>query len=164
MRQIPADKYNVAWFKLADFVIRGEKERALGVYRLLMHAINDEALALQLEGDILLAFNDPFAIDRYRSAAQAYMHAQRWVQALGIYEQIKSLEALTYEDILAMLELCHILNFSSQLVVLCKNIGNYLENKQQLHDIKELIEHYKKTVSVSHATELETCAAHFPSL
>ena len=44
--------YSVAWFKLAEFVTRKEKERAFGVYRLLSHSIADRAFAAQLEACI----------------------------------------------------------------------------------------------------------------
>src|SRR3990172_10433854 len=72
MRQVPAEKYNIAWFKLAEFVARGEKERALGIYRLLIHSFDDKAFSYQLEGDLLSAFNDESARDKYLSAAQLY--------------------------------------------------------------------------------------------
>ncbi len=58
MKQVPSGKYTIAWFKLAECVSRGEKERALGVYRLLSHSLDDSALVCQLEGDIFLSFND----------------------------------------------------------------------------------------------------------
>jgi hypothetical protein len=37
MKQTQVDKHTIAWFKIAECVSRGEKERALGVYRLLSH-------------------------------------------------------------------------------------------------------------------------------
>ena len=77
MRQVPSDKYNIAWFKLAEFVSRGEKERALGLYRLLTHSFDDRALTYQLEGDLLLSFNDDSAQDRYRKAAEEYRQSER---------------------------------------------------------------------------------------
>ena len=52
----PSDKYTIAWFKLAECVAKGEKEKAFGVYRLLMHSLEDQAYAYQLEGDLLDAF------------------------------------------------------------------------------------------------------------
>ena len=58
MKQIPSDKYNVAWFTLAECVSRGEKVRAMSLYRLLVHSIKDGAFACQLKGDLLLAFRD----------------------------------------------------------------------------------------------------------
>ena len=72
MKQAVSNKYNIAWFKLADCVSRGEKERAFGVYRLLSHSLDDQALARQLEGDLLLAFQDDGAVDKYREAVNLY--------------------------------------------------------------------------------------------
>ena len=85
MRHLPANKYNIAWFKLAECVSRGEKERALGVYRLLSHSLDDEAFVYQLEGDILLAFGDSLgAIQRYVYALQTYKRYTRFVEAAAI--------------------------------------------------------------------------------
>jgi tetratricopeptide (TPR) repeat protein len=88
-----SDKYNLAWFKLAECVTRGERERALGVYRLLAHSLDDRAVALQLEGDILLAFKDiPLAVERYRAAAQAYVQSEKLHHAAAIYDHILVLQ------------------------------------------------------------------------
>lgn len=88
-----SDKYNLAWFKLAECVVRGERERALGVYRLLAHSLDDRAVALQLEGDILLAFKDiSVAVERYRLAAQAYVQAEKLHHAAAIYDHILLLQ------------------------------------------------------------------------
>lgn len=88
MRLLASESYNVAWFKLADFIARGEKERALTVHRLLMHSIQDEALPYQLEGDILLAFDDVAALDRYHIAANLYKKAGKIQQAISLYEHV----------------------------------------------------------------------------
>jgi len=91
MRQLPSDKYNVAWFKLAEFVSRGEKERALGLYRLLMHSFDDKALAHQLEGDLLLSFKNDDSIMAYQKAAQLYQEDGRFIQAIAVYERLLQL-------------------------------------------------------------------------
>ena len=88
MTQLSSDKFNVAWFKLAEFVARKEKERALGVYRLLAHSLPDEAFAAQLEGDLLLAFNDEKALDSYKRAARLYEVHEKLFQAAAVYEHI----------------------------------------------------------------------------
>lgn len=85
---VPNEMYTVAWFKLADFVTRGEKERALGVHRLLMHSVTDKALSFQLEADILLAFDDFDAIDKYHIAANLYKKSGRYKQAIAVYEHV----------------------------------------------------------------------------
>ena len=58
MKQAQFDKHTIAWFKIAECVSRGEKERALGVYRLLSHSFNDDAIARQLEADIYCSFGE----------------------------------------------------------------------------------------------------------
>ncbi|MCX5922099.1 MAG: hypothetical protein NTX86_02115 [Candidatus Dependentiae bacterium] len=88
MKQVPVDKYNIAWFRLAEYVSRGEKERALGMYRLLSHSFDDLAFSCQLEGDILWAFNDSGAADKYCQAAQLYQEDKRILQAAAIYEHL----------------------------------------------------------------------------
>jgi hypothetical protein len=88
MRHVPSDKYNVAWFKLAECVSRGEKERALGVYRLLAHSFGDEAFAYQLMGDLLLSFDDVQAIVKYQEAADRYVQESRWLEAAAVYEHM----------------------------------------------------------------------------
>ena len=88
MRVLASESYNVAWFKLADFVARGEKERALSIHRLLMHSVQDVAIAYQLEGDILLAFDDDAALDRYHVAANLYKKAGKIKQAISVYEHV----------------------------------------------------------------------------
>lgn len=88
MKLLSSGSYNIAWFKLADFVARGEKERALSVYKLLMHSIADEAFAYQLEGDILLSFDDSVAFDRYFMAAKIYQQDHNYHKAVAVYEHI----------------------------------------------------------------------------
>src|SRR5580700_10433765 len=86
---IPADKYNVAWFKLAECVSRGEKERALGVYRLLAHSFDDRAFASQLEADIFYAFDDKvMAKDRYDRAITLYKKEKRFLEAAAVGEHM----------------------------------------------------------------------------
>ena len=92
MKEIPPDKYSVAWFKLAEFVGRGEKERALGLYRLLVHSFDDRAFAYQLEGDLLLSFRDAEAHDRYIQAARLYQEDGDMLKAAAIYEHLLFLE------------------------------------------------------------------------
>ncbi len=67
-----SEKCNVAWFKLAEFVGRKEKERALAVYRLLAYSLSNDAFTAQLEGDLLLAFEDAKAFELYDRAARLY--------------------------------------------------------------------------------------------
>jgi tetratricopeptide (TPR) repeat protein len=103
MRQIPSDKYTIAWFKLADFVSRGEKERALGLYRLLTHSIGDEALSHQLAGDLFLSFHDEQALQKYYQAAELYKKQHRYLQAVAVYEHIAFLQPNNHEAFIYLL-------------------------------------------------------------
>lgn len=109
MRNVPPDKYNVAWFKLAECVSRGEKERALGVYRLLAHSLHDSGFARQLQGDIFVAFNDaPGALEHYQAAADLYQKDGRFTQAAAVYEHLLTLvpTQLSYVEKLVQLYGC----------------------------------------------------------
>jgi hypothetical protein len=89
MKNEMKDTYSVAWFRLAECISRREKERALGVYRLLSHSFENRAIKYQLEGDILLAFDDRLqAVDRYEKAAQAYLEQQEFSQAAAVYDHL----------------------------------------------------------------------------
>ncbi|MBN2267551.1 MAG: hypothetical protein JW725_04420 [Candidatus Babeliaceae bacterium] len=91
MKQEVPEKSNIAWFKLAEFITRGEKERALSIYRLLSYSITDQALVAQLEGDILQAFNDERAIDSYQRAIDIYHHHRAYVNIIDLARQIISI-------------------------------------------------------------------------
>lgn len=105
MRYIPTDKYTVAWFKLAECVAKGEKEKAFGVYRLLMHSIEDKAYAHQLEGDLLGAFQDERALEKYEHAAQLYMSNNRWKEAIALYEELVTMNPHNSKAAHCLLEL-----------------------------------------------------------
>jgi tetratricopeptide (TPR) repeat protein len=103
MRPTVQGKYNVAWFKLAEFIARGEKERAMGLYKLLSHSFDDYALGFQLAGDILLAFNDKEGLEKYKQAAELYRTQGRLLEAVGLYEQLSLLvpdDALYYTPLI----------------------------------------------------------------
>ena len=92
MRVLISESYNIAWFTLADYVARGEKERALSMHRLLMHSVQDVAIAQQLEGDILLAFGDDTAFDKYYTAAILYKQSGKYQQAISVCLQVCALK------------------------------------------------------------------------
>ena len=48
----------IAWFKLAEFVEKKEKEKALVLYRLLARSINNNAFGLHLLGTLYQSFNN----------------------------------------------------------------------------------------------------------
>ena len=92
MKQLSEDKYQIAWFKLSEFIRRRQKERALGMYKLLMHSVEDDAFAKQVEADLLLFFEESSAIDSYIEAAQMYQKKNKLAQATAIYEQLVLLQ------------------------------------------------------------------------
>ncbi|MBI2352737.1 hypothetical protein HYV11_00660 [Candidatus Dependentiae bacterium] len=125
MRLLASESYNVAWFKLADFIARGEKERALTVLKLLMHSIQDEAIPYQLEGDILLAFDDDAALDRYHVAANIYKKAGKFQLAISLYEHVslfkqdeRILEAL-FDVYFLLKNATGMLDTFSRLAIIC---------------------------------------------
>jgi tetratricopeptide (TPR) repeat protein len=89
MKHTQLDKQTIAWFKIAECVSRGEKERALGVYRLLSYSFNDNAVARQLEADIYLSFNEQdAAISLYNQAIQLYQKSERFLEAAAVCEHL----------------------------------------------------------------------------
>lgn len=122
MKQVAEDKYSVAWFTLAECVSRGEKERALGVYRLLSHSFEDHAFVFQLEGDLLLAFNDQDAIEKYRQAAFFYHKDKRFLEAIAVYEHLRDLSPHTKQYVISLIELYKQLDLTSNVIVCLKNL------------------------------------------
>lgn len=82
------ERQNIAWFKLAEFVTRGEKERALGLFRLLTHSLADRAFIKKLEAEILASFDDEQAYSEYIQAAHLYRTNGQSVEAVSIYETL----------------------------------------------------------------------------
>lgn len=85
------EKYSVAWFKLAEYVSRKEKERAFAIYRLLVHSLSNPALAAQLEGDLLYAFNDEKAAEAYSRAIIFYEQNRQYGEAAFVCERVRTL-------------------------------------------------------------------------
>ncbi len=88
------DPYARAWQAVAQAVTCKQKERALGIYRLLSRSFDNKAIAMQIEGDILLAFNDkPAALEKYTQAAQRYQMQGDDIKARIINEHIELLQS-----------------------------------------------------------------------
>lgn len=117
MGHLSTDKYSVAWFKLAEFVARGEKERALGLFRLLAHSFEDAALSAQLEGDLLLAFHDVAAYKSYERAAIEYQKTDRVYNAAAVYEHLV---------LICDLRLVYLQKLSELYAVLCNDFGQLM--------------------------------------
>ncbi len=148
MKHVPQDKYNVAWFTLAECIARGEKVRALGVYRLLSHSIDDMAFRRQLEADILLAFQDKDdAIVKYKEAAFLYKKNGKYLEAVAVYEHLRDLDPEKIEYISSLIELYTQLRINSKVTTNLK-----LLFEVQLHKLD--FEMAEQTLS-----ELDSCAS-----
>lgn len=143
MKELPSDKYNVAWFKLAEFVARGEKERALALYRLLAHSFDNKALAYQLEGDLLLSFNDDTARVRYVAAAQHYLKENRLIESATVYEHLLALDPDKSDYYLQTIILYKKLDYSS----------SFIRNFLLLVDLYIRQGHFEKIADVLYAYE-----------
>jgi tetratricopeptide (TPR) repeat protein len=135
MKHVPQDKYNVAWFTLAECVSRGEKVRALGVYRLLAHSIDDVAFARQLEGDILLALQDKDeAINKYKDAAFMYQQHGKLLEAIAIFEHLRCLEPDKLDHIKVIADLYQKINMKEKAI---QNLKVLFEGLLRKNDIAE---------------------------
>jgi len=145
VKQMSDEKYSIAWFRLAECVSRGQKERALGVYRLLSHSIDDPALAIQLKADLLWTFNDPQAVELYVEAAQAYQKAERLQQAAAVYEHVLDLsagalakEGLNSENPICVAELLFLYTKLQMAQKVVKELPRWLEKFAAAEDKKVL--------------------------
>lgn len=84
---------SIAWFKLSELVMRGERERAFSIYRLLAHALEDEAYSAQLKGDLWYAFNEyDRAREAYYIAITGYDFSERFSQSAFLHERLIAIE------------------------------------------------------------------------
>ncbi len=147
MKQSESHK-SISWFKLAEFVERGEKERALGIYKLLALSINDIAFTYQLEGDILLAFEDQLANSKYLQAVEHYIKQNNIPAAIGTLNHLVILTPnhdLAW-DMLGELYLKHCLN---KITIHLRNLINYQKITQAQKCITNAIQVYQKEPNLS---------------
>lgn len=155
MRQLPSDKYNVAWFKLAEFVARGERERALGLYKLLAHSFDDRALAYQLEGDILLSFKDEVAAcQKYRYAADLYKKDIRIIEAAAVYEHLITLDPQCRENLIQIIQLYEVLNISSRLVTHLDCLCQIFIDNEEFEQLEFLMNEWESKIDQHHGAQL----------
>ncbi len=147
MNQVQADKYNIAWFRLAECISRREKERALGVYRLLSHSFDNVAVGHQLEGDILCAFNDiPGAISLYEKAAQAYENQNQLMQAVAIYDHLFTLQdSQAYLE--KIIEIFAQLKKRQQMFCYIKHLCHLLLQKQSINQMLHLLNRFDMSIT-----------------
>jgi len=148
--KLQAEKYNVAWFRLAECVSRREKERALGVYRLLSHSFDEKALAAQLYADLLLCFEDQQgAIESYKEAAQLYQKAEKMIESAAIYEHLVFLSPDEKEYLFALLEVYKSLGLTFKMVEHAKALLD--ENKIDLGiELSEMLNGHIKPADTAH--------------
>ncbi len=139
MKQVSPEKMSLAWFKLAEFVIRGEKERALSIYRLLAHSIQSAALVAQLEGDIFLAFNDERAFDSYRRAGWLYQQSGDDVQAIFTYECLCDLADRADDVLMILISLYQKRKDEKKILITARRILSSLINQERFSDAHDLL-------------------------
>ena len=113
---------NIGWFKLAQMVSRGEKEKALGLFKLLSYSFSDTAYILQIEGDLLSSFDDKEAITKYQQAAFLYKKEKKAVASIAVYEHLLTLEPFNYVFLSTLLELYAWLNWPEKYIDMLKCI------------------------------------------
>lgn len=127
---------SLAWFKLADLIARGEREKALSVFRLLSHSLSDRAYVLQLEGDILWYLDDQVSIEKYKQAAFLYQKERRFVDAIAIYEHVLTQKPQSYDALAALVVFYAIIDgsekFQERLHLLTKLFNDRVINQLQL--------------------------------
>lgn len=128
MKHLNAEKYSLAWFKLAECVSRKEKERSLGVYRLLSHSLDNDALAAQLFGDLLLCFEDYLgAVQKYLQATELYKKNNQLIEAIAVCEHIVTLQPKVKEYLFNLCDLYVQIDMSFKIV---DHIKLLLQNQQ----------------------------------
>ena len=138
MKHTYGDKYSIAWFSLAQIVARKEKERALGIYRLLVHSLSDQAVIAQLEGDLLLSFNDDRALECYLKAAHIYEQDLRIAQAAAMYEHILLLNPYHVPHISSLLMLYLRLKNEAKIFTYATLLVHQLSIQQAYTDLEAL--------------------------
>ena len=140
---------NLAWFKLSEFIFRGEKERAFNIYKLLMLAFDCKPFCLLVEGDLYLAFNET------KTASEKYLAAAK------IYEQEKNifLTTITYEALVKntekntdntleywqkLLPLYNAIGYKPKIVLALKNLFKLFLNQKEDLQAKKILDELKK--------------------
>ncbi len=135
-RQQSQNERSLAWFKLADLIARGEREKALSVFRLLSHSFADKAYILQIEGDILWFMDSSASIEKYKQAAFLYQKEKRLIDAIAMQEHIFTMKPDAIEALAILLILYAFVDwpekFISRFALL---MGLY---KDQVADLSQL--------------------------
>jgi tetratricopeptide (TPR) repeat protein len=137
---------SVAWFKLADLIARGEREKALNVFRLLSHSLPDRAYALQVEGDLLWHLDDDqSSAEKYKQAAFLYQKEKRWVDAIAIYEHLLTINPTSHVLVTSLLVLYAMLDwperFEQRLTLLVELFEQrHIDQSMFINAVRDLVE------------------------
>lgn len=149
MKQVPSDKHSIAWFKLAECVARGEKERALGVYRLLSYSLDDQAFVYQLAGDLLRSFDDTTAVEHYHQAAQLYHKGKRLLEAAAVYEHLLALVPQKELYLMNLVELYAALDDTNHAAMHLIQLFEVMIEKKKWEEIHDLTSRLDTMLEVS---------------
>jgi hypothetical protein len=133
---------SIAWFNLERLAGNGEKEKALGLYRLLAHSFEDKAYALQLEGDILWSFKDMGAAAKYQEALLLYHKGKNYVACTALLEHLWYQIKPTLEGGMQLLDLYAQLSWTAQKTLFVASLDTYYQAgkiAKEIHD--ELLAH-----------------------
>lgn len=123
---------NLAWFKLSEFISRGEKERAFSIYKVLILAFDNKAFCLLVEGDLHANFHEnQEALSKYLEAARLYESEQdTFLQSIAYESIVKVSKSLNYWK--KLLELYQLIGYKRKILFALKTIFYIsLENKSE---------------------------------
>lgn len=123
---------SLAWFKLAEFVGRGEKERALSLFRLLTHSLSDKAFIKKLQAEILASFDDIQASYEYIQSAYLYSHDGQTIEAVSIYQHLFLENPESVEYIEKIISLFKELDNQKKVIVYQKKLCSLFLQKKQV--------------------------------
>lgn len=145
---------SIAWFVLAEFIRKGERERALTMYKLLMHNIDNPAFCIQVEADLLAFFKDQEAEKRYKLAATLYAKQQDHQSACFLYEQLLLLSPANNELQQLLFQSYNRLGIQERACFFLEGLTQqlYKQGEDQLadlliHNAKELLDYLASTKS-----------------
>ena len=125
---------SIAWYKLSVLIMRREREKALNVYRLLAHSLEDKAYALQLEGDILWFLDDRDASEKYKQAAFLYKKEKRWVDAIAVCNHLLTIDPDNSELISTLLSLYVLTDWQDRFSSELKHVLEKLDKRTFSHE------------------------------
>ncbi len=143
------EKSSVAWFKLAEYVGRGERERALTLYRLLTHSLVDQAFIKKLEADLWLSFDAKEAEQYYRNAAHLYKKAQKFEEAFQIYQLIFNYYNPQIQDLEHCIELAITLGFTEKEYFFSYRLTHLLIDHGLFDDARRLFLKYQDHITIN---------------